>query len=50
MTADECDEFRRQFGWEDAVRLRRWDDEGKQQGEPSATVDEFKRVLETGAR
>ena len=50
MTADECDEFRRQFGWEDAVRLRRWDDEGKQQGEASATVDEFKRVLETGAR
>ena len=50
MTTEESAMFRAQPGWEDAVRLRRWDDEGKDHAQPSATVGDFRRLLESGVR
>ena len=50
MTVEESVSFRTQSGWEDAVRLRRWDDEGKDEGRPSATMADLRRLLEAGVR
>jgi predicted HD phosphohydrolase len=50
MTPEETAMFRAQLGWEDAVRLRRWDDEGKDEARPSAKVEELRRILEAGVR
>ena len=50
MTSDETALFTAQPGWEDAVRVRRWDDEGKDSGRTSAGVEDLRRLLEAGVR
>ncbi len=50
MSEDECTAFRSRTGWEDSVRLRRWDDEGKHDDEPAATIEDLRRLLESGVR
>jgi phosphonate degradation associated HDIG domain protein len=48
MTPEETAMFRAQPGWEDAVRLRRWDDEGKDDARQPATLEDLQRLLRVG--
>ena len=45
MTEDECRAFERDPGWEAAVKLRRWDDEGKVAGAATRSFAEFEPML-----
>ncbi len=50
MMPAEVTAFRKQSGWEDAVRLRRWDDEGKDDAREPASLEDLRNLLRAGSR
>lgn len=44
--AEACARFERVDGWRDALRLRRWDDEGKASGPPPGRLEDYLPLLE----
>lgn len=50
MTPTEVEDFRRRSGWDDAVRLRWWDDAGKVEGAPIGEFVDHGDLLRTLAR
>jgi phosphonate degradation associated HDIG domain protein len=50
MSATEVAQFRAQPFWQDAVRVRRWDDQGKVAGLRTAQLPDYEPLLERVAR
>jgi phosphonate degradation associated HDIG domain protein len=49
MSAAEVAVFEREPHWRDAVRVRRWDDQGKVAGLPTPGLDEYRALIEATA-
>ena len=47
MTDEECDEFQAKPQSTDAIRLRRWDDLGKDVDDMPFTMSDFEQLLRT---
>jgi [1-hydroxy-2-(trimethylamino)ethyl]phosphonate dioxygenase len=50
MTAQEVARFEREPHYRDAVRVRRWDDQGKVAGLAVPPLESYRRMIETAAR
>jgi predicted HD phosphohydrolase len=50
MSAVEAAQFRAQPFWQDAVRVRRWDDQGKVAGLKTAELRDYGPLIERVAR
>jgi [1-hydroxy-2-(trimethylamino)ethyl]phosphonate dioxygenase len=50
MTADEVARFEREAHWRAAVRVRRWDDQGKVAGLVTPPLESYRGMIEAAAR